>query len=373
VDNSLLRQYGTERPRFAMLEVLREFALEQLHAIGEEEGVRSRHAAHFCAFVDEAEEPLTGPDQSRWLDRLEEDHANLRAAIAYAQTSGDGATAVHLAAGMRRFWYVHGHAEEGLRVLESVLASAPDASPLARNKALNGAAMLASERGDYSAAGRFLEESLAIAEQLGDPHRMGVASSNLGNLALYEARWDDARSRYGRALELYRDVSPRDEAITLENLGLVAAGAGDLDAAVKLLEEAIELSARHEAPREVASASLDLAWVLLARGDLERAHDLLVAAWATFSEVAGRAKEADCLEAFAALAVAMGRLEDAARLLGAAEAVRHSIGSVRQPDQERWVRPTVETLSAELGDRFAAARSAGRELGPEAAVTLVFE
>ena len=202
---------------------------------------------------------------------------------------------------------------------------------------------------------------------------MGVASSNLGNLALYEERWDDARPRYERALELYRDISPRDEAITLENLGLVAAGAGDLDAAVSLLEESIEMSARHEAPREVASAALDLAWVMLARGDRRRAQELLVSAWATFREFADRANSAACLEAFASLSAAEGRADDAARLLGAAEAVRDAIGSVRQPDQDRWVRPMLGALSAELGDeRFAAACSAGRELGAEAALALVF-
>jgi len=373
VEKSLLRQHGTETPRFAMLEVLREFALEQLRAMGEDEGVRRRHAQHFRAFVDEAETPLSGPDQGRWLDRLEADHANLRGAIAYAQDSGDGGTAVELAAGMRRFWYVHGYAEEGLRVLESVLAAAPDAPPLARNKALNGAAMLASERGDYAAAGRFLEESLAIAEQLGDPHRMGVAWSNLGNLALYEERWDDARRRYGRALELYRGISPRDEAITLENLGLVAAGAGDLEEAVKLLEEAIDLSTQEEAPREAASARLDLAWVSLARGEVQRARELLVSAWAAFAELTDRANEADCLEGFAAVEVAEGRFDDAARLLGAAEAVRNSIGSVRQPDQDRWVRQIVAALGAELGDRLDAAVNVGRELGADATVALSFE
>jgi predicted ATPase/DNA-binding SARP family transcriptional activator len=373
VDKSLLRQHGAERPRFAMLEVLREFALEQLRATGEEEALRSRHAQHFRALVDEAEVPLSGPEQGQWLDRLETDHANLRAAIAYAQTSRDGATAVDLAAGMRRFWYVHGHAEEGLRVLESVLAEAPDAPPLARSKALNGAGMLASARGDYAAARRFLEESLAVAEQLGDSQRMGVASSNLGNLALYEERWDEARSRYERALELYRGVSPRDAAITLENLGLVAAAAGDLDTAETLLEEAIALSVLHEAPREVASARRDLAWVLLAGGDLERTRELLVSAWATFGELTDRANAADCLEAFAALALAEGRLEEAARLLGAAEAIRDAIGSVRQPDQDRLVRPTITALAAALGNRLEPARSAGRLLGADTAAGLQFE
>jgi predicted ATPase/DNA-binding SARP family transcriptional activator len=370
VDKSLLRQHGAEQPRFAMLEVLREFALEQLRAMGEEDGARRRHAQYYRTFVEAAEGALSGPDQGGWLERLEADHANLRAAISHAQSSGDGATAVELAAGLRRFWYVHGHLDEGLRVLESVLASAPDAPPLARTKALNGAATLASERGDYAAAQRFLEESLAVAEELGDPIRMGVAASNLGNLALYDERWDDARARYEWALELYRDTSPRDVAITLENLGLAAAGAGDLDEAVRLLEEAIAMSTQHEAPREVASASLDLGWVRLERGELAPARELLVSAWTAFGEVADRANGADCLEALAALAVAEGRPEDAARLLGAADAVRDAIGSVRQPDQDRWAGPTIAAVA---GEEHADARDEGVRLGVEGAMALRFE
>jgi predicted ATPase/DNA-binding SARP family transcriptional activator len=372
VDKSLLRQYGTERPRFAMLEVLREFALEQLRAMGEEQALRGRHAQYFVELVESAEVPLTGPDQRRWLERLETEHPNLRAAIASAQEADDGVTAIRLAAGLRRFWYVHGHSEEGLRVFGLVLAGSADAPPLTRNKALNGAAMLASERGDYGAARRFLEESLALAEALGDAHRTGVAYSNLGNLALYEERWGEARRLYERALGLYRGVSPRDEAIALQNLGLATAGSGEIDDATALLEQAITLGRGSGALREAAAASVDLAWIEIDRDELDRARELLGQARATFVQLADRTKIADCIEVYAGLAHARRRPDAAARLLGAADALRDSVGSVRQPDQDRWVQRLSAALADSLGaDGLEAAQGAGRTVGLDEALALV--
>jgi len=144
--------------------------------------------------------------------------------------------------------------------------------------------------------------------------------------------------------------SSHDEAIALENLGLAAAGAGDSDEAVVLLEQAIAIAERSEAPREAASASVDLAKVLIDRGEPVRATALLQAAHATYLELADRAKSADCLDGFAAIAVAEGRPEDALRLLAEAASVRASIGSVRQPDQESWVRRAVGDLSISNAD-----------------------
>jgi predicted ATPase/DNA-binding SARP family transcriptional activator len=373
VDKSLLRQHGTERPRFSMLEVIRDFALEQLRAMGEGEALRRRHAQYFVELGDEAEVPLLGPEQREWLDRLEAEHPNFRAAIANALEAGDAATAVGLAAGLRRFWFVHGHSEEGLRTLETVLAVPGEVPPLARNKALNGAAMLASDRGDYAAARRFLEDSLALAEELGDPHRIGVALSNLGNIALYEERWDDACKLYEESIPLHRSAGAiRDVAISLENLGIAKAAAGDSDAGVALLEEAIDLAKSSEAPHQRASASVDLVWILLERGELDRAAELLADAYAIFVDLVDRAKTADCVECYAALALARERAEESARLLGAAAALRHSIGSVRSPDQERHVERIRIAAAEALGaEAFDADYAAGRELDAAAAVRLV--
>ena len=366
VDKSLIRREGEIEPRFTMLETLREYALEQLAAQGEEDALRRRHLRYFFELVAAVELPMLGRAHQESLERLEADRANLRAAIEFAHASGEGGTAVELAAGLRTFWYVHGPADEGLRVLETVLAAPGDASPLALNKAHTGAAMLASDRGDYAAARTHLERSLELASALDDVHRMGVAYSNLGNLALYEQDWPEAQRLYESALELHRrDEDVRSEVIAQENLGLAVLGSGDPDRAIGLLEEAIARAHEVEAEREAASASLGLARILIERGELDRARGLLSAARATFVALGNHARIADGLEAVAGIAVADASPAEAARLLGAAAALRDSIGTVRQPDHDRWFEAAASAARLALGDdAFARELAAGRGLEP---------
>ena len=109
VDKSLVTREGREEPRFAMLELVREYALERLAASGDADDVARRHLAHYLELAATAEKQLVGEAQANWLERLEQEHGNLRAAIAFALESGDGASAVRLVAALRRFWQIHGH------------------------------------------------------------------------------------------------------------------------------------------------------------------------------------------------------------------------------------------------------------------------
>ena len=146
-------------------------------------------------------------------------------------------------------------------------------------------------------------------------------------------------------------------------MGIATVSAGEVDAGVALLEEAIELSRRSEAPREAATASTELAWVLLGREELDRARELLESAHATFVDLADRAKTADCLEGFAGIAFAEQDPEEAARLLGRAASLRESVGGVRQPDQDRFVRQTLASVAEALGpDVFEQTFQAGRAI-----------
>jgi len=152
----------------------------------------------------------------------------------------------------------------------------------------------------------------------------------------------------------------------------VAVGMGDFDRAIELLNEARELSGVEQAPREAASAGVALSWILLQRGELARARELLVEAREIFGMLQDRGKLAAMLECAAGLAVVSGQAEHGARLLGAAAALRESIGAVRQPDEDKWVEHTAAEAAAALGaDAYAAARDAGRELDADAAARLV--
>ena len=120
-DSGLIRVEGTdEAPRFAMLETIREYAAERLEESGEVEELRRRHAAYFLGLAEEAEPNLRG-SPGDWLDRLEREHDNFRAALDRLEASGAGETALRLAAALWRFWYLKGHLAEGRQRLEGVL------------------------------------------------------------------------------------------------------------------------------------------------------------------------------------------------------------------------------------------------------------
>ena len=122
VDSSLLRSLESEvGPRFSMLETVREYGAEQLAANGEAEQARRAHAGYYLALAERAEPHLTGPGQSEWLDRLEMEHDNLRAALRYFEDAGDVVKVGTMAACLRRFWYFHSHLSEGLAWINTVL------------------------------------------------------------------------------------------------------------------------------------------------------------------------------------------------------------------------------------------------------------
>jgi predicted ATPase/DNA-binding SARP family transcriptional activator len=375
VDKRLLGRRGDRWPRFFMLETLREYALEQSTASGEAEALRRRHTRYFLELARGVETKLDGPEQGQLMERLEADHANLRAAIAAAVALGDGEGAVGLAAALRRFWQVHGHVEEGLRALESVADAFPDAPPLDRNKVLNGAGVLLGERGEYAAARRRFEQALAVAREIDDPRRSAVALSNLGSISLLEGDLDAAHGLYTQALAIYVQLDQHvNQAVALENLGLVELARGEIERAIATFERGLACAEAGQAPHEAASVSIPLARARLAAGELDRPRELLTTALSTLQELGDPHKSAECMEAFANLGLADGRPDDAAVLLGAADALRRSIGAVRHGDQRSWYETTVERVQAALGEEAHAAASArGRGLSVEQAVDLCGE
>src|SRR5262249_22123248 len=171
VDKSLLRQQeqASSEPRFRMLETIREYGLECLTASGEEPAVQRAHADYYLALIEEAEPALTGPEQAIWLERLEAEHDNLRAALYWAEESGGAEIGLRLAGALCQFWLMRGHLREGQERLARLLGLA-EASPhtAVRAKALRRAGHLADNLGDYAAAHAFFEESLAIWRALGE-------------------------------------------------------------------------------------------------------------------------------------------------------------------------------------------------------------
>jgi predicted ATPase/DNA-binding SARP family transcriptional activator len=372
VDMSLLRLVGaTGGSRFWMLRTIREYAVERLRESADETEIRERHLEHYVELARAGEEKLDGPDAAVWAERLELEHANLRAAIAFALDSGDGGSALALCTPLVRFWEYHGHLYEDRRRVEPAPAPAPEAPLVLRAKAWNGAAILAAEQGDFESAQRLFETALEVARESGDPKRISSTITNLGNIALY-------RRDYERARELYEEGEKaataagiaRPASLARENLGLVMVGLGDRDAAVQIFEETLGAAREAHATHDVSTRQRLLARALIERGELDRPRELLAESLELTRTLREPRGLAECLEVAGALAVAGGDAAGGAQLFGAADAVRRSIGGLRAPDQQPWYERTVEDARARLGDTFDAEWAQGAALPLDDALAL---
>jgi predicted ATPase/DNA-binding SARP family transcriptional activator len=351
VDESLVRQRETfaGEPRFSMLEIVREYALERLSASGDGDETRRRHLEHFVSFAEEAEPKLADRDQIAWFDRLEDEHDNLRAALAFALASDDPSSALRLAVGVRRFWQIHGYLVEGRQALESALAATPDVPSELRANALNMSGILAGEQGEFDAARVSFKSALEDAHAVGATRVISSALVNLGNLAFFGGELDAARDLYKESIEYFASLDDiRGQALAKENVGLMALTAGDVPEAVTWLTAALELAREVGDDREIGAASRSLAAAMIELGDSARATSLLAESLALARELGEPHGIAVCLDTFAGLAATADEVERAATLFGASDAARASIGAKRQPDHQilydRWLARTLARL-----------------------------
>jgi predicted ATPase len=179
VDKSLLQgveQRAGEEPRFVMLETIREYALESLESHGETEAARRAHAAYFLALAEEAEQGMAGPQQAVLLERLEQEHDNLRAAMQWSTSHAEEekAMALRLGGALSSFWFVRAYFSEGRDFLERALSRSGEVAAPIRAKALYAASRLHEALDSLDRAEELCEQSLALYREFGDTR--GIAS-----------------------------------------------------------------------------------------------------------------------------------------------------------------------------------------------------
>ncbi|HYM81752.1 MAG TPA: protein kinase [Candidatus Limnocylindria bacterium] len=373
VDKSLVvverRNGGAARYRF--LETVHQFALEQLDAAGEGVAVRGRHLAYFLAVAETAERKLVGPDQGRWFADLEVEHENLLAAFAWcAQVEGGVDMGLRLSGSIARFWSAHGHLETGRRTLDEALRRDGARTPSqARATALVRAGGLAIYQCDYASARPLVEESLATYRALGDRKGVARSLSGLGTVATYQGDLAAARRFSEEGLALYRELGEkRGVAVCLNNLGYVAQCQGDLPRARELYDQALALLREVGDQEYVALSLADLGRMSTRLGEPATARAQLAEGLHSAQQLGVKNEAAYLLEAAAELLLALGNPAQAARLLGAAQAVREAmqIPGVPAEQQDRdalWLR----LCSALSDDGAANAAAEGRAMSlPEA-------
>jgi non-specific serine/threonine protein kinase len=374
VDNSLLVQ--TEQPdgecRFRLLEVVREYALEALEASEEAHSRRETHARYFLALAEDAEPHLLDTNSVRWLDRLEHEHDNLRAALQWS-IENDPATALRLSGAIQYFWLFHGHLTEGRKWLETAVRRSPPGAG-ARPKALFGAGQLARIQGDYRAAYEFYRESLAASTTSGDTRQIALSSEGLGSVVAY-LHGDSvaARALFKEGLSIGRELDDeRVIATSLNNLAELERAAGRYREARPLYEEALSLHLK-KGDKEGESICLSnlgsLAWY---EEDLAAARSLYTRGLEAAVRLANRIDIAISLGGFAAILGKLGQFDEAVQLAGASDRLRESIGCELETEADRLFHAAyMSRLRDALSEvAFTAAYEDGRALKTEEAIAL---
>jgi predicted ATPase/DNA-binding CsgD family transcriptional regulator len=369
VDKSLVRQTegpGGE-PRYRMLETIREFGLERLAESGEAEVVHARHAEHFAAFAEAVADPLwADPNQGLNITRVDAEQGNLRAALAWADQRGNATLLLRLARALRPYWHLRGQFGEGRAWLDRALIVGVDASPRLRAAALGAAGLLARFQGDLDRAESLTRASEALSREQGDAEGLADALRTLGFVA--EDRGDHARSLAAREESLRLLLSLNQPFWIAQAMRLVGAASlrcGDLASAERHAAEALARF-RAEGNRFGEALALgDLGNVALRRGEYAQAAEL----WQVQLNLTWNAWNFRyALEAFAAIALACGEAERAARLLGAAEAYREWLGTTLVPGALPEYERDVAAARAALGEAaFVAAWDEGRRMSPDEA------
>jgi non-specific serine/threonine protein kinase len=372
VDKGLLR-VATDEPRYRMLETIREFALDQLAACGEEEQARDRLARYLLGVVDQAAVGLLGEEYPAWLDRLDLEHDNLRTALRWAIDRGDAGVALRFGAILWRFWPGRGHLVEGRAWLAEMLALPGPADPELHARALHGAGRLALEARDFPAARAALEECLGFWRERGDQRQIGDLLNDLGLLAFNQGDDEAARPRYRAALDAYRiaGAGPLAEGTVLNNLGLLAQRAGDLSEAQVQFIAALRLLRAAGAPWAVATVLRNLGRARREEQDYLGARDLCVESLDLARAMDDHGRIALCFYEFAALAAIWGQDERAWRLAAAAAALLEADGVLLAAPEEGWVEQQLAPIRQRLPERALAALWAeGQALSLDAAVAL---
>ena len=417
LDKSLLKyEQQTDEldvePRFTMLGIIREYALERLRERDEESLVRRRHAEYYASTAVQGDPELNGGGQILWLDRFERDHDNFRAAMSWALANSELMLAARIGGSLWRFWYIRGHFSEGRQWLEQILQVAgPEAlPPRLHAQVLNGAGWLAHNQGDYDRAAALAGKGVEIARRIGDGlmlatglfvlgnvqlergdaagaaalydeslqvvrglnHKWGMATvlTSRGQAALRRGDLDRAGQLLEESLEIAREIQDyRGTALSLLNLSMAARQQGDLSRAMSLLEESLEISRKLKDRRGISWALNDMSLIALEQGDWKRATWLLHESLALKQQLGDKENIAIALERLAIAALARDEAVRAVRLLGAMRALREAIGAPLPPDNQSHYFGIVAGARARMGEaEYAQAWAAGRAMTLEQAI-----
>ncbi len=382
-------------PRVSMLEMLREFALERLIESGELADAQRRHAEYVCAFAQAGAAQLSGAGQAQWLARFELEHGNIRATLEHLSRGTETASGFRLIAAVWRFWWLHGHLTEGvgwirrflplrrgsaadvtdglyasvlrayvvllsaLGNFDEALTSCREAETVQRKigderglaASLTSLGIIFQFQGDYDQAQGAHEEGLAIRRRLGD--QLGVASSlsNLASVALSKNELGRAAAIGSESAEIYRALGHETGlAHALMKIGLADVAAGRHGSAEELFTECLRIQRAVGNTGSIYYSIANLALTAYHRGDYPTALSRYHEALDLLDAMPNKSALAGTLDGLGATIAATGDPSRGARLLGAADALRRSIGTTLFPSELPQYEASVAAIRTILGD-----------------------
>jgi len=358
--------------RYRMLETVRQYAQERLAESSEADVARTRHVAFFVALAEQARPELVGPRQAEWLARLDAERENLLAAHASCDgAEGNAEAGLRLLPAIKHYWFNRGLLALGYRLMAEALARpGTQARNLVRCRGLFDAGQFCCAMGHYTEAQPLLEESLAIAREIGDKARVAMTLQPLHEAALGQGDRDAAWRFAEEAVALARELPDRRElAAALTALAQMNRLDGRLDAAEPLYDQAVVLVRELGDRESIAIGLLNLGMVAIGRGAHDRARSMLLEALAIAEESGSKPVGQSVLEVSAGLAASLRRWDAAARFYGVAEAQAGETGQHRDHADEAFLAPHIATAREALGaGAFAGAEAGGRALAYPAAM-----
>ena len=372
-DNNLLSVLENENGdvRLRMLEVVREFAAELLEESDEPENVRRRHSDYFLALAEEAEPHLSGEKSAEWLEKLETEHNNFRAALRRSLEK-EPETAAHLAAALRHFWSNRSHLTEARSWLEAALEKQDNAPEGIRFKLLNAFSLIARNQGDYSATRRASEESLAASRAINDLRQVILSCHSVAGLELREGNLAAARKLFEESLIKSRELGDEKQiAITLSGLGNVFLAEQNPAAARMPFEESLEIFRRLGFKLNLSLDLFNLGTVGYYDGKPEEASRHFFESLEIARKMGNKLVISCCLDGLAAVTALRRKPEKSAYLSGAAESLRESIGYEIEPTERFFHEDYLAKTRSALDEKtFIAAYQKGQTLDLSEAVAL---
>ena len=379
VDKSLVltdTRYG--RARYRLLETVRQYARDRLVESGGAAEIRRRHRDWYGAVAEQGSTMLRGPEQAVWMERLEVEHDNFRAALEWSAVDPAGAEAgLRLAGALMWFWFIRGHWREARMRLERALERGGEASETVLPAVMQGAAFFAWRLGDNTRTNELGAEGLALCRRLDDKPNMALMLMWLGIAAIRALDYERATGFFGECVEVARGLGDTwTAALATAQAGIVARHLGDCNRAIVLHNESLAVTRRLGDGFTTVYNFRNLGNDTLQLGDYARAESYFLEGLKLGGQAAHHAPwvTEECVEGLAQVACGQGRYERAARLFGAVDRLFQIIGHRRSTRDQTGVEERIASARRGLGDAaFEKAWADGQAMTIEQAVDYALE